>query len=73
MTSVRNGSSRAGIERAKARGIETRVERLVALFPDAEMVPDTDGQIAQDSLLNGPQLPAAATNQDDIDALFNSD
>lgn len=55
------------------RGIETRVEKLVELFPDVETVPDTDSRIAQDSLLNGPQLPAAATNQDDIDALFNSD
>lgn len=51
-------------------GIESRVTRLIALFP----VEDADCRVEKDenkSLLNGPQLPGLANGQDDIDALFD--
>lgn len=52
------------------QGIESRVSRLIALFP----VVDADCHLENDenkSLLNGPQMTASANDQDDIDALFD--
>ncbi len=53
------------------QGIESRVTKLVGLFPDI----DENDDIGKDdalSLLNGPQLPGLANCQDDIDALFDN-
>jgi len=53
------------------QGIEARVTKLVALFPDE----DESCHVSCDgnkSLLNGPQLPDLANGQDDIDALFDN-
>lgn len=53
------------------QNIELRVTRLAAIFPGAN---DEEGAESGrgGSLLNGPQLPAAANRQDDIDALFDN-
>ncbi len=53
------------------QGIESRVSKLVALFPGADEA-DGDEKNETPSLLNGPQLPGLANGQDDIDALFDN-
>jgi chemotaxis protein CheZ len=55
--------------------IERKVSHLVATFGDATRaatVEDVVSPLDEASLLNGPQLPAAAMGQSDIDALLAS-
>jgi chemotaxis protein CheZ len=55
--------------------IERKVSHLVATFGDAShvAVPDEVNAVLDEShLLNGPQMPAAAMGQSDIDALLAS-
>lgn len=57
------------------KSIEERVSKLLHAFGDE--IKDIDVQKPEDkkgdtALLNGPQLPQAAANQADIDALFDS-
>ncbi len=53
------------------QGIETRIARLTALFPDViEAAGERKDGDAE--LLNGPQLPGLASSQDDVDALFDA-
>jgi chemotaxis protein CheZ len=55
--------------------IERKVSHLVATFGDATRaaaVADVISPLDEASLLNGPQLPAAAMDQSDIDALLAS-
>ncbi len=58
---------------ATLRGIETRVSKLVTLFPNPDAEGDDNEISYEQSLLNGPQMPVAAIDQDDIDAMFNCD
>ncbi|MGK2871057.1 MAG: protein phosphatase CheZ [Alphaproteobacteria bacterium] len=53
------------------QGIESRVSKLVALFPGVDET-DSGENDEEASLLNGPQLPGLANGQDDIDALFDN-
>lgn len=53
------------------QGIEIRVSKLVALFPDVDEDTEMENDAAS-SLLNGPQLPGLANGQDDIDELFDT-
>ncbi|MFZ5834385.1 MAG: protein phosphatase CheZ [Pseudomonadota bacterium] len=53
------------------QGIESRVTKLVALFPVSDTA-GSDGHDRKDTLLNGPQLASLANDQDDIDALFDN-
>ena len=53
------------------QGIESRVTKLVALFPGEDESCDVECD-ENKSLLNGPQLPNLANDQDDIDALFDN-
>ncbi len=59
------------------KAIETRVAAVTASFvrPDAaepEAAPVDDGRTEGERLANGPQLPAAATSQADVDRLLAS-
>ncbi len=56
------------------KGIESRVTKIVDLFPgnDAETPDSKDNGCPDAALLNGPQLASLANDQDDIDALFDS-
>jgi chemotaxis protein CheZ len=59
------------------RHIESKIDGLLAVFgadrlSDTASAPDAASIDAQASLLNGPQLPAAANSQADIDALMAS-
>ncbi len=53
------------------QGIESRVTKLVALFPGMDETVSEDKAGAA-SLLNGPQMTSVANDQDDIDALFDT-
>lgn len=55
---------------ATLQGIESRVTKLVALFPVSDTADDEENK--KDSLLNGPQMASLANDQDDIDALFDN-
>lgn len=55
---------------ATLQGIEMRVAKLAALFPDLEENEAVEKH-GDDRLLNGPQMPSLANAQDDIDALFD--
>lgn len=52
------------------KGIEARVSKLAAVFPDLEE-DAAEQKEGEASLLNGPQMPSNANAQDDIDAMFN--
>ncbi len=52
------------------QGIETRVTKLIALFPGVDEG-GAAGSEGDAKFLNGPQLPQNACAQDDIDALFD--
>ncbi len=68
------------------REIENKIDDLIGVFGDGdedareerrrarEKVRDEKRQeaVAEGELLEGPQLPAAAVSQDDIDSLFDS-
>jgi chemotaxis protein CheZ len=58
------------------RHIEGKIDALLAVFgadlAAAPQQPDAATPGSPESLLNGPQLPAAANSQDDIDALLAS-
>lgn len=58
---------------ATLRGIETRVSKLVTLFPHPDVETDDNESSYEQSLLNGPLMPDAAIDQNDIDAMFNCD
>jgi len=53
------------------QGIESRVTKLLALFPVSDTAGDEENS-RKDSLLNGPQMASLANDQDDIDALFDN-
>lgn len=58
------------------RHIESRIDRMILVFGEqlaSQVVGDSDDGTAAVSdarLMNGPQLPATANQQDDIDAIF---
>ena len=58
------------------KAIESKIAQIVATFGAGEKIPidveDTPGPSAESDLLNGPQLPAHAMDQSDIDRLLAS-
>jgi chemotaxis protein CheZ len=52
--------------------IETKIDALLAAFGPDMATPPASAAPQQDALVNGPQLPAAANSQDDIDAILAS-
>jgi chemotaxis protein CheZ len=57
---------------ATLKTIETRVAAIVATFGGPNPPPPVPGRTPRTMLLNGPQLPAAAMAQTDIDKLLAS-
>ncbi|MFP4097245.1 MAG: protein phosphatase CheZ [Alphaproteobacteria bacterium] len=57
---------------ATFRTIEEKIDHLVSVLgiKIKEYVPEEDGREGDERLLNGPQLPADAISQDDIDKLL---
>ena len=56
------------------KAIEAKIGHIVSTFgPGAEFdMPVTAAPVGDDALLNGPQLPAMAMDQSDIDKLLAS-
>lgn len=57
---------------ATLKTIESRIAKIVEMFGSRIMAVGAVESIQEVSLLNGPQLPAAAMDQSDIDALLAS-